>query len=215
MQNNIHETTKKIKQSLRLSMNGIVSAHQRRQGLNYKINFGVEIPRLKELALQYEKSEELAFALWQENIRECKLLAIYLLPQESYHTVASKWIAEAPFTEIADHLAMNILCKLPDAVAEALQWSNHPAELHKYCGYITLAHLARKGCTFTAQQEECFYKQIVAILDTKETSIIKNCACKALCSYIDEDSERATRLLAYAAPDSTAATFVRDYLQSF
>ena len=70
MSNNIHETTKKIKQSLRLSMNGIVSAHQRSQGLNYKINFGVEIPRLKELANQYEKSEPLDTALWQDNIRE-------------------------------------------------------------------------------------------------------------------------------------------------
>ena len=71
MTEHLHETTKKIKQSLRLSMNGIVSTHQRRQGLDYKINFGVEVPRLKTIAQEYPQDRELAEALWQENIREC------------------------------------------------------------------------------------------------------------------------------------------------
>ena len=42
----IHSTILDIKKSLRLSMNGVVSTLQRRQGLDYKINFGVEIPRI-------------------------------------------------------------------------------------------------------------------------------------------------------------------------
>ena len=65
--------------------------------------------------------EELAKRLWQDNIRECKMLAIYLLPEASYTTIAESWIAEAPFTEIADHLAMNVLCKLPYATEKALE----------------------------------------------------------------------------------------------
>lgn len=215
MSENLHETTKKIKQSLRLAMNGIVSALQRRQGLNYKINFGVEIPRLKEIAGQYNKSEELATALWQENIRECKLLAIFLLPQESYATVADKWIAETPFTEIADHLAMNILCKLPDAAAKAMQWNCNPAGLHRYCGYLTLAHLARKGFVLTPAQEELFCKQIAEVFDTDGHSIIKQCAEKALIGYIGEEEKRSTRLLAFAAPDSNLATCIKELMQDF
>jgi hypothetical protein len=50
MNEELHQIIKEIKTQLRLSMNGIVSTHQRRQGLDYKINFGVEIPRLKEIA---------------------------------------------------------------------------------------------------------------------------------------------------------------------
>ncbi len=216
MSNNIHETTKKIKQSLRLSMNGIVSAHQRSQGLNYKINFGVEIPRLKELAGQYEKSEPLATALWQDNIRECKLLAIFLLPQASYHTMADKWIAEVPFTEIADHLAMNILCKLPDATAKALQWCNQPTGLYKYCGYLTLAHLARKALVLTPQEEDTFCKQAAELFETAEPGPTKLSACKAICGYIGDDEEKAKRMLAIVEPQSSnIATFIKEYLQAF
>lgn len=215
MTENLHETTKKIKQSLRLAMNGIVSALQRRQGLNYKINFGVEIPRLKEIACQYNKSEELATALWQENIRECKLLAIFLLPQESYAPLADKWIAEVPFTEIADHLAMNILCKLPDAAAKALQWNSNPAGLHRYCGYLTLAHLARKGLALTSAEKELFCKQIAEIFNTEGPAIIKQCAEKALNGYIGDDKDKAMQILATATPDSNLAIYINELMQDF
>lgn len=212
MNNTLHETTKEIKQSLRLSMNGIVSAHQRRQGLTYKINFGVEIPRLKDIARQYEKSEELAVALWQENIRECKILAIFLLPEECYATLADKWIAETPFTEIADHLAMNILCKIPNVADKALQWCSLPDELQKYCGYLTLAHIARKGIALTAEQESTLYKLAAGLFDTNEKSTIKQCASKAICNYIDGDRTRAERLLSNIAPQSTLAALIEGYI---
>ena len=215
MTDNLHETTKKIKQSLRLSMNGIVSAHQRRQGLNYRINFGVEIPRLKDIAHEYEKSEELATALWQENIRESKLLAIFLLPQESHATLAPKWIAEAPFTEIADHLAMNILCKLPNAAEKALQWAGNPAGLHRYCGYLTLAHITRQGQALTAEQEKLFVELAGELFEASEGGVDKQCAAKAIVNYIDNGKDRATRLLASCPPHSAITTFVTDYIQAF
>ena len=36
----------------------------------YKLNFGVELPRIKMIAEGYEKNHDLAQALWKENIRE-------------------------------------------------------------------------------------------------------------------------------------------------
>ena len=61
---------KEIKTQLRMAMNGTASASMREKGLAYKLNFGVELPRLKQIAAQYEKNHELAQALWKENIRE-------------------------------------------------------------------------------------------------------------------------------------------------
>ena len=60
MTEDLHEIIKTIKKEFRLSMNGVVSTLQRRQGLDYKINFGVEIPRLKDIAAKYQKNKELA-----------------------------------------------------------------------------------------------------------------------------------------------------------
>ena len=68
----LQETLKNIKTQFRLGMNGAVSKSMRDKGLDYKLNFGVEIPRLKEIAAQYPKDHQLAQALWKENIRECK-----------------------------------------------------------------------------------------------------------------------------------------------
>ena len=86
----IKEQLKDIKTQLRLSMNGVVSQSMREKGLDYKLNFGVELPRIKSIAAAYEKSHDLAQALWKENIRECKILAGLLQPIDTF------------FPEIAD-----------------------------------------------------------------------------------------------------------------
>ena len=50
------EQLKEIKTQLRLSMNGAVSQSMREKGLVYKLNFGVELPRIKSIADAYEKA---------------------------------------------------------------------------------------------------------------------------------------------------------------
>lgn len=211
MTDHLHETTKKIKQSLRLSMNGIVSAHQRRQGLDYKINFGVEIPRIKEIAAEYPKSKELATALWKENIRECKLLAIFLMPQEDGASIATEWIAEAPFTEIADHLSKNILRHLPDALPCALAWTENKEGLFRYCGYLTLTHLVREGACLTPAQEKALCNGIAALFAQEADSTLCRTAFTALCRYAEEESARAARLLTLIPADSALRTLAEEY----
>lgn len=51
----VHETIKDIKGQFRLFMNGVASQSMREKGLDYKLNFGIELPRLKEIAARYEK----------------------------------------------------------------------------------------------------------------------------------------------------------------
>ena len=79
---NLQEQLKEIKTQFRLSMNGVVSQSMREKGLNYKLNFGVELPRLKQIAAEIEKNHDLAQVLWKEEIRESKILAAMLQPIE-------------------------------------------------------------------------------------------------------------------------------------
>ena len=46
----LHQRLKDIKTQLRLSMNGVVSQSMREKGLVYKLNFGVEVQRIKGIA---------------------------------------------------------------------------------------------------------------------------------------------------------------------
>ena len=65
----LRQQLKDIKTRLRLSMNGAVSQSMREKGLVYKLNFGVELPRIKSIAADYEKDHSLAQALWKEDIK--------------------------------------------------------------------------------------------------------------------------------------------------
>ena len=74
-------------------MNGVASADMRKAGIGYKLNFGVGLPALKEIAKETEKSPELAAALWKEDIRECRILAALIYPQDQYlPDLADLWI---------------------------------------------------------------------------------------------------------------------------
>ena len=193
----IHEKIKEIKKSLRLSMNGIVSAHQRRQGLDYKINFGVEIPRLKEIAAAYDKEKSLAQKLWQDNIRECKLLAIFLYPSEEFDSAtAEQWIAECPFTEIADHLCRTLLATAPEATRMSLQWITREEEMFEYCGYSTLSNLFTKKITLTDEEENAYYKALKKTLHTPATSSrpTKNAANISLIKFAEQSNEQGKRV---------------------
>ena len=186
------DKVREIKKSLRLAMNGVVSTLQRRQGLDYKINFGVEIPRLKGIAQAHEKDRELAATLWQDNIRECKMLAIFLLPDNEIESVADKWIAETKFTEIADHLAMHLLCKMPDAWDKALEWTANSEGLYAYCGHLTISHLVRKGIAPTGEQELAFFKSLASLQDVQ--GIAGRCAINAAMNYLDRTPGATARL---------------------
>ena len=82
----IEGQVRQIKQKLRLAMNGVASKGMRDSGISYKLNFGVELPRIKEIAASFEKDEALSLRLWKENIRECKMLAALLYPTELFKT---------------------------------------------------------------------------------------------------------------------------------
>lgn len=187
------ETIRNIKKEFRLFMNGVMSAQLRRLGMNYNIIFGISVPHLKEIAAKFPKDKELAETLWKENIRESKLLAIQLLPQEAYADVSERWIEECRYEENAAHLAQSVLCKLPDAAARALRWIERSEELFKCCGYITLLHLFRNGYAPSATEEKKYFESTASILKQKERHPSAIYAMRAIDCYCDEDGERAAR----------------------
>ena len=108
--NDVQEIIKDIKSKFRLYMNGVISQSMREKGMDYKLNFGIEYSRIKEIAAGYEKNHELAQALWKENIRECKIMATLLQPVDSfYKDIAEIWIEDMKYPELAEYTVMNIL----------------------------------------------------------------------------------------------------------
>lgn len=119
----MEEILKSIRVDLRRSMNGDVSKNMRDKGLNYKINFGIDIMRLRTLAGRHEPNAELATLLWQQQPRELKIMASMLYPPTEFSIEeAEKWSREIPTHEIREQLCMNLLQNLPYADILVSNW---------------------------------------------------------------------------------------------
>lgn len=138
----MHETVRQIKAQFRLFMNGVLSQSLREKGLKYRLIFGIELPRLKEIASSYEQNHELAQALWKEDIRECKILAAYLQPTDTFDPeLADFWMESVHNTELADYLCMALFRRLPYASQKAFQWMASENRMEVYTGFRLMTHL--------------------------------------------------------------------------
>lgn len=188
MQTNITETIRQIKADLRTSMNGVCSTLMRQNGAHYKLNFGVELPRLRTIAAQYEPSHDLAQALWKENVRECKLLAGMLQPVDTmWEEIADIWVENMPTEEIAAHTAHNLFAHLPYASTKSFQWIASGIDMHQVCGFLTLGHLFGRGLAPSPRSEAEFLDQALTALSS--TPMVSRAALASLRKYQDLGSE--------------------------
>lgn len=137
---------KEIRNELRLAMNGVTSTSMREKGIVYKLNFGVPIPEIKQIASKYEKEAELAAALWKEDIREFKILATLLQPADTFsREQATRWIAEIPYMEIAEQLCVNLLKEVPYAESVILEYLFKKGQYDSIVAFLLIAQLCKSG----------------------------------------------------------------------
>ncbi len=140
------EKVKEIKQSLRQMMDGAVAKSMRDKGLDYKLNWGATLPRLREMAEEIGKDYSLAIALWKEDVRECKILATMLMPaDEMLSEVVDIWMEQISSQEIAEQVAFNLWQHLPYAPEKAYQWIAMDKEYYQLCGFHVLSRLFMNG----------------------------------------------------------------------
>ena len=141
----VKETILDVKKELRANMNGIASAAMR-QSADYRVNFGVELPRIHNIAKEFEASHELAQALWKENVRECRILATILMPTDRFdEEICDIWVEDIKTIEIAQLFCMNLVNRLKYASSKAFEWMASDNEMTQCCGYLTLCHVLRRG----------------------------------------------------------------------
>ena len=189
MDNNIHETIKDIKSKFRLFMNGMVSQSMREKGMEYKLNFGIEYPRIKEIAAGYEPDHELAQALWKENIRECKILAGLLQPADTFYPeIADIWIEGMDYPELAEYTVMNLFQRLPYASEVVFRWMADEREMFQLCGFLLMARLLMKGEKLNERAEAEFLDQACTAVEG-DCGPIQKAASVALRKYAHQSRE--------------------------
>lgn len=172
METDIQDTLKQIKRSFHTRMNGVASQSMRQKGLDYKVNWGVALPHLREMAAEYQPSYSLAVELWKENIRECKILATMLMPPaEMSEQLVELWIEQTKSQEIAEMAVFNLYQHLDYAPQMAFRWIASDDSIRQLSGYQLLACLFGKGLIPDTRGVNEYIDQVKVTLAGTDTAV--------------------------------------------
>ncbi len=123
--------------------NGDVVNSMQKRGVNYKVNYGVSIPMLHQVASQYTQNHLLALKLWTKQWRETMILATLLeQPDEVTENQIDFWVRNFSSIELAEQAAMNLFTKTNFAYKKAFEYSIGKKLLVKIVGLLMIGRLA-------------------------------------------------------------------------
>ncbi len=181
------EKLREIKSSFRRAMNADLSNSMRAHGVIYKLNFGVPAPRMRLISESFDKNVDDATYLWNEDVRESKILATYLFPKESMTLeLAQQWAGQIKYTEIADQITMNLFSQLSyaDVLVDTLLQSKEV--MLRYTAYRLQIRLLMQG-----QQVEG--DRLVNLLTETKTDLLSEVSylAQAAVQVMDRISEQS------------------------
>ncbi len=205
----IEQQLKKVKKTITLSMNGITSDRMKEANITYKENFGVSIPRIKEISQNYSPNQQLAEQLWHQEIREMMILATLLYPiSEFTNETANEWINDLCNEEIAQQFSSNLLLKLniPSLLIES--WLNSKKQ------YAIAAALLYLGKIKEIPDNQIFETLIKRIISLSKQSDIKIYHSISVClRHISrKDKTLAKSILERIKPFENSNIFAQKYI---
>ncbi len=179
----VQATVKEIKRGFMLQMNGVASASMREKGIDKYLNWGIQLPALKDIANKYGRDYDLAIALWKENVRECKILATMMMPPECMSAdLISVWMEQTLTLEIAEYATFNVYQYVDNASIFAFCWIASENELEEVCGYHLFASLFKRGAEPNERDYNEFIDQAISALGG-ESIMVKHAAMNALNAF--------------------------------
>jgi 3-methyladenine DNA glycosylase AlkD len=200
---------KEIRAKIRLSMNGIVSDQMTQNGIIYKKNYGVDIPRIKEISKSYTPNHDLAQRLWNLKIRETMIMATLLEPIDKFtEGIAQEWAESFNQIEIIEQTGMNLFCKLPYATSLSLKWIHSDNIWIQISGYIVAARVSQK---FNQAEIAEIVQNALKSADTNELHLYKAIAlCLSRCCR--KGKEAATYILKEIEMFSQSSSIAQRYI---
>ena len=125
---------------LRKEMNGAALDTMRYFGADYERNYGVQIYAIRNLAREIGTDHELAEYFYTQNIREVRLVALWIADAERVGVENFDFWAEGIInSEVAEQASHALLSRIAD-VAELLQrWCSSDNALLAYCALLSAA----------------------------------------------------------------------------
>ena len=129
---------------VRKQMNGAVSESMATDGENYGLNYGVSIATLREIAATEQPDHDFAKYLYQQQVRELRLLACHLAePAKVDIHDFPFWARGIRNAELAEELAFALLSKIYDINSLMGIWTTESNELIAYAALMAASRNKR------------------------------------------------------------------------
>ena len=195
---------REVKRMLRGVMSGPVSASMRQQGLAYKVNFGVDQPRLREMRDEIvsltDDAAALAQALWKENIRECRILACMIMPRKAFEAdLAQEWVSQLRYAEEAQALTMYLLADEDYAADLAFRLVAADDTMQRLVAWLIFGRVFSMGKSLRERDADEWLDHVAAELHDQTADMeLRRTALNALNRYMDlgkAEEARGMRIL--------------------
>ncbi|MFZ4726250.1 MAG: DNA alkylation repair protein [Paludibacter sp.] len=203
--------TTEILRQIRLSMNGIASEQMTKSGLIYKKNYGVSIPRIKEIASLYTPNHELAQQLWILQIRETMIMATLLEPIDKFtYEMAIDWMSQFNQIEIIEQSNMNLFSKLSYSDLLCQELITNKNNWFNITGFILAARIFEK---LSDIQTKNISEQAIRLSETTDLHLYKAIGL-CLSRFCRKNKEIATYIMKEIDSFSDKSSVSQQYISS-
>jgi len=194
------------------NQNGEAAKQMNHAGIAYNMNYGVSLLLLREFATSIGYNQNLALQLWNENIRETRLLSLMLRdPEQITEEEADSLVEQFVTGELAENACMHLFCKMPFAEQKIADWIPNEKIFVKMSGIFLAFRLVKMSVSLS----ENFFGSLFDLLEgetDKNIIYIKkgiSLLLVAIASKSEEMKARVDSFIEKLDPDSSeSARFI-------
>lgn len=167
---------------LRKEMNGAALDTMRYFGADYERNYGVQIYAIRHLAEEIGTDHDLAKSFYTENIREVRLVALWIADAEKVEVSDFDfWAAGIINSEVAEQASHALFSRIDNIDTLLQRWCN---EENALCAYCALLAAARN----THRTSEVACNAIIKAVQSFEDNALIVRGASALAVQLDSES---------------------------
>ena len=192
----IEKQYKAIRKRFRTKENGPAMDSMERLGIHYGKNHGASVRELQQMAKEYSPNQELANYMWQQDVREAKLMALYIADsQDMTSTEMDNWVHEFTNGELVEQACMQLFDKSPLAYQKSVQWLADAHDFTQTTAYVLASRIALQPEGQQAFDWEIFIEH--ALLDASTDSVfLKKAIARALLAIGNRNEQLKQKVLA-------------------
>jgi len=170
-----------VKAQVRLHMNGAASSQMEERGIKYRVNYGVALPHLKQLAKKIPVGYELAQRLWFLQIRETMLLAALTVSEKDMtQQRCIEWGEKIDNKDLVERSAMLLWSRI-DGLDEVLdKWLNEGDQYLKATAFYTIGRKLQLG----RHPENSTIKKLIELIKEDDSALVYAALAYALRQHI-------------------------------